>query len=801
MISMFRCTARGLTSATLLALMIAATSAQAATATNTVVAPSANPVVSGRAVTFTAAVAPAVSSLSAPTGTVTFTIDGAARPPVTLSRGLAKLTVDTIAVGDHQVTATYSGDAQFLGSRSGTLSLSSTAAWTAPFQPRGLDVTRNGLVGDGVTDNASALQALINRSPNGTLFYFPRGTYLVSRTIDFAPLEDVGLIGDTNAQGRPASRIKTNTPNIRLISADYGNRLGNLKIRNMDISAHVNGGTGIYTFNTVNATIENSTLSGHIGAQLSSTFVTTLRSVYFKGPGGTSGNHVGLMMSTTTSLVEGCQFTGWAEGLRAMGAGLSVIRSSFNRNMIGMKLGAREDGAPWPLSRSSINDSSFWDNDWSIHPLWISTTAFTNLRVLGTNAAPSGQSRVGIGGNGGASTYSRLQVSGVFSRAAWDIWPDTRWTHFYANSVANAAPGGQAWIVPAGQTGVQISSAPLEHAIASVDDVPADKIAIGTQASNIDVTTRGLVGNGTTDNTAALRALIATAPAGTTFYFPRGVYRVSDTLDFSRLSSFHLMGDLTTNGGHAGGTVIRGDFARPLIKADYGSGAGTFRISNVELNSSPASGGVALFAKNAVLSSLRHVRATGGTGVHLVNPAYVSIRSLDTYGSGRETGIMVDGGIGVTIESLGATALQEGLRATGRNLSVYASRFEVNRIGMSLGVNPAGNPSPLSYASVMGLHMEANDVAIRAVNCANCAFAGVSAQGSTGSPSGLSRVGLDIGASRNSVVYASEFNGDYSNPPIAVSGQASNWLFVNSAPCRQFGAAGSANIVGRDCFY
>src|SRR5207244_2070215 len=61
-----------------------------------------------------------------------------------------------------------------------SVSLSSTAsAGTPVWQQGGFNVTKYGLVGDGMTDNTAALQNLINKAPSATLFYFPAGTYLV----------------------------------------------------------------------------------------------------------------------------------------------------------------------------------------------------------------------------------------------------------------------------------------------------------------------------------------------------------------------------------------------------------------------------------------------------------------------------------------------------------------------------------------------------------------------------------------------------------------------------------------------
>ena len=81
-----------------------------ATATTTTLASSLNPSAFGQSVTFTATVAGAGGM---PTGAVTFSVDGAAQPSVTLSNGTAAFSVFSLSVGSHTVTAAYSGDANF----------------------------------------------------------------------------------------------------------------------------------------------------------------------------------------------------------------------------------------------------------------------------------------------------------------------------------------------------------------------------------------------------------------------------------------------------------------------------------------------------------------------------------------------------------------------------------------------------------------------------------------------------------------------------------------------------------------
>ncbi len=91
--------------------------------TNVSAAP--NPSVFGQSVTFTATVAasvPGAPGAGSPSGTVTFMIDGApAGGAITLSGGVATYATSTLAVGSHNVSATYSGDGNFNGSAASSI--------------------------------------------------------------------------------------------------------------------------------------------------------------------------------------------------------------------------------------------------------------------------------------------------------------------------------------------------------------------------------------------------------------------------------------------------------------------------------------------------------------------------------------------------------------------------------------------------------------------------------------------------------------------------------------------------------
>jgi len=83
--------------------------------TTTVTSSPANPVYGGGAVNVTAAVAP-TSGSGAPTGTVTFTVDGVAGAPISLAGGSAVDTLSSLTATSHTISAAYSGDSSFSSS-------------------------------------------------------------------------------------------------------------------------------------------------------------------------------------------------------------------------------------------------------------------------------------------------------------------------------------------------------------------------------------------------------------------------------------------------------------------------------------------------------------------------------------------------------------------------------------------------------------------------------------------------------------------------------------------------------------
>jgi hypothetical protein len=92
---------------------------------------SADPSVAGQSVTFAAVVKVAAPGSGTATGTVTFTDGATTLATVNLAAATAKLTIRTLAVGNHSIKATYSGSVPLLRSGAPTLTQTVHQASTA----------------------------------------------------------------------------------------------------------------------------------------------------------------------------------------------------------------------------------------------------------------------------------------------------------------------------------------------------------------------------------------------------------------------------------------------------------------------------------------------------------------------------------------------------------------------------------------------------------------------------------------------------------------------------------------------
>lgn len=148
--------------------------------TVTALASSLNPSSAGDSVTFTATVT-AASGGGVPTGSVTFGVDGAPQPPVALDAGgTAALTISTLLPRTYQITAEYSGDANYLASDE---SLTQTVDWIA--STVGLVSSQNpSIVGDSITFTATVSSAASAFVPTGSVSFTVNGVTEPSVLLD-----------------------------------------------------------------------------------------------------------------------------------------------------------------------------------------------------------------------------------------------------------------------------------------------------------------------------------------------------------------------------------------------------------------------------------------------------------------------------------------------------------------------------------------------------------------------------------------------------------------------------------------
>ncbi len=156
-------------------LVVNTTSSKAAS--TTALSLSANPITVGSSVRFTATV---TGSGTTPTGTVQFASDGAIVGSASLSLGAAAFSISSLAAGTHNITASYSGDGNYLAS-SATSSLTVNAAGKS-VSTVALSATPN----PATSGQAVALTATVNSSgptPTGTVTFNADGATLVATSL------------------------------------------------------------------------------------------------------------------------------------------------------------------------------------------------------------------------------------------------------------------------------------------------------------------------------------------------------------------------------------------------------------------------------------------------------------------------------------------------------------------------------------------------------------------------------------------------------------------------------------------
>jgi hypothetical protein len=275
-----------------------------------------------------------------------------------------------------------------------------------------------GIVGDYNTDCQPAWQDLIDKSPNGTRFTIPAGRYRVGRTLDFSRLGNWSMEGEGSQNSILVSADAGKGPVVKSVNNIFDVRdvafVGNL----------TTGGTGFYSENTQSCSFTNCRFAGGVGMDARDPFMTNWHHCQFNGQNGRkqdNGSKIGLQIfgSTACSVTGSCDFTGWNEGLRAAGAGVSVHAARFEVCGIGMRLGCDTKGNPYGLSGSSFAGISGEANDTYIRCQVCGSCTFSSIGGQGSPNSPSGGSVYGWDiQTAHGCTFQSLNFGGTASKAA-----------------------------------------------------------------------------------------------------------------------------------------------------------------------------------------------------------------------------------------------------------------------------------------------------------------------------------------------------------------------------------------------
>jgi sugar lactone lactonase YvrE len=161
----------------------------ATTTTLSLVSPASGPVSYGEPVTVAAAVAPVAGATGTPTGTVQFFVNGVAYGnPVNLTNDSASTTITGLPAANNSISVTYSGDNNFAGSTSNTLTVNVALAASTTVLVSSISSATAVPPGTSVTLTATVSSSISGITPTGTVTFTGDGT-----TLGVMPVSTTGV--------------------------------------------------------------------------------------------------------------------------------------------------------------------------------------------------------------------------------------------------------------------------------------------------------------------------------------------------------------------------------------------------------------------------------------------------------------------------------------------------------------------------------------------------------------------------------------------------------------------------------
>ncbi|WP_263375477.1 Ig-like domain repeat protein [Granulicella aggregans] len=138
----------------------------------------------GTSVTATATVAAPAGSTGAPTGTVTFLVNGTPYQTVSLASGGASAVITGLPAGSNRIDATYSGDTNFAASAGNSQTIVVTLAPTATSFTSSISSAAAVPPGTSVVLTATVTSAVTSSKPTGAVNFISNGTVVASAVVN-----------------------------------------------------------------------------------------------------------------------------------------------------------------------------------------------------------------------------------------------------------------------------------------------------------------------------------------------------------------------------------------------------------------------------------------------------------------------------------------------------------------------------------------------------------------------------------------------------------------------------------------
>lgn len=294
----------------------------------------------------------------------------------------------------------------------------------------------------------------------------------------------------------------------------------------------------------------------------------------------------------------------------------------------------------------------------------------------------------------------------------------------------------------------------------------------------VNVLTAGVVGDGITDDTAAIQAIVNAVPPRETLYFPTGHYKLTNTIDCGS-KGLTIKGDGKGRplSFYGGGSAFVGSVNGPLWKVQYPASGVDFL--DLGFSNTHASGTGLWVGGNSIVLDRLAISAYRGIWAP-ANTFTLGIRNIQAVWNGNTPGsVGIQTAGHCKTEAVDVVGYDHGIRACGIGVDIRSARVEVNKIGLALGIDSTGTNTGLIGSVVEAVSLEANDTALVLYSATACTFKGIITQGSVNAPAGQSAYGLQVNNGPFCEFSSCLFNGAYSGASVRVLNQFNSMKFSN----------------------